>query len=191
VSGDHQVDLADRDDLRRTAAGDACAFERFVERHEASISRFLTNVLDDPAAAEDALQETFLAAWRAARRFRGESSVRTWVFAIARNAASRHYRRRDRVAEEATLDELGVLAGWGADDEAGVRRVADRQLVAIGFRGLGPEEREVLVLRDFEGFSGQECADMLGLSLPALKSRLHRARLRFVGNLRREMRYGA
>jgi RNA polymerase sigma-70 factor (ECF subfamily) len=130
-------------------------------------------------------------AWRAARSFRGESGVRTWVFAIARNAASRHYRRRDRVAEEVTLDELGVLAGWGAEEETGLRRVAGRQLVAIGFRGLGPEEREALLLRDVEGFSGQECADMLGLSLAALKSRIHRARLRFVSNLRREMRHGA
>ena len=139
--------------------------------------------------AEDALQETFLACWRSAGTFAGGDSARHWLLAIARNAARRLYRRkRGEPHEFVSLDELGREAGWGGgaadpplapDDRAAARETLEAALMT-----LSAEEREVLILRDLEGFSGEETASLLHLTLPAAKSRLHRARLRLAAALR-------
>jgi RNA polymerase sigma-70 factor (ECF subfamily) len=185
-------DLADEVSLLRQAgAGDHAAFERLVLRHEASVHRFVRTLTGDPSAAEDALQETFLAAWRGAAAFRGDASVRSWLFAIARHAVQRQFRRRAGAPppEDVTpLDELGLQAGWGASDpEADAIRRQRRDLVARALESLDAEDRRVLVLRDLEQLPGGEAAEVLGLTLPALKSRLHRARLRFAARLRQEV----
>lgn len=178
---------ADAEDLRRTAGGDREAFERFVDRHEAGVLRYVRNVVADPDRAEDALQDTFVAAWRGAAGFRGEGSARAWLLTIARNAVRRQGRRRAGEPERfVPLDSLALTAGWGqpAADDDPARRLETRELVERGFRGLDAADREILVLRDLEGFTNEEAARTLGLSVAAVKSRLHRARLRFTGNLR-------
>lgn len=185
----------DVDLIQRTAAGDREAFERLVERHQAAVYRFVRALGPDSASSEDALQETFLAAWRSAATFRGESSARTWLLTIARNAALRQSRRRagePDVDDVAPLDELAIAAGWGASDdpETAAIRGEERAAVARALDSLGLEERRVLVLRDLEQMTGDEAARILGLTLPALKSRLHRARLRFAAHLRREAAHG-
>jgi RNA polymerase sigma-70 factor, ECF subfamily len=166
-----------------------------VERHQAAVYRFVRTFASDAAACEDALQDTFLAAWRSAKTFRAESSVRTWLLAIARNTALRQYRRRagepDR-GDIVALDDLGVAAGWGSevDPEASAIRSEGRAAIARALAALDADDRRVLVLRDLEQMRGEEAASVLGVTLPALKSRLHRARLRFAAHLRRETAYG-
>ncbi len=174
--------------LARSAAGDRASFDRFVNGNQDAVYRYLLSIMGQAADAEDALQETFLAAWHNAAAFRGEGPPRAWLFAIARHAA--HRLRRRRVAEPeqlVSLDQLGLEAGWGAElaplpDSAEGRR----ELVRAALDRLRPEEREIVVLRDLEGFSGEETAALLGLSLAAMKTRLHRARLRFVADVRRD-----
>lgn len=83
------ADAEDAALLALSATGDGVAYERLVNRHQATIFRYLRAALGDVTAAEDALQETFLAAWRSADRYRGEASVRAWLLGIARNAARR------------------------------------------------------------------------------------------------------
>ena len=173
--------------LRRAAAGDAAAFETFLERHQAAAYRLIRAIAPTPADAEDALQETFLACWRSAGTFAGGGEARHWVLAIARNAARRLYRkRRGEPADFVSLDELGREAGWGSADPPVVRdaRAAAREAIEGALMTLGAEEREVLILRDLEGLSGEETARVLHLTLPAAKSRLHRARLRLAAALR-------
>ncbi len=172
--------------LRRTAAGDHGDFEALVERHEAAVLRFIQGISRDPGRIEDALQETFVAAWRGAGEFRGGESARGWLLGIARNVVSRQYRRRaGEPPEHVPLSDLGVEAGWGAEPTQLVaKRLEDRDLVERGFRGLSPEDQEILILRDLEEFTADQVAHTLGLSLAATKSRLHRARLRFMANLR-------
>jgi RNA polymerase sigma-70 factor (ECF subfamily) len=161
-----------------------------VLRHEQAIRRHARALSADSTQAEDIHQETFLAVWRKAAGFRGESdaSARAWLFTIARHAAWRHHRLRagePRAME--TLDslaELGAKAGFARIDPGFADRVANRDLVMKGFRALSPEDRALLQLRDGEGFSGPEVAAMLDLTLEAMKSRLHRARLRFVAALK-------
>lgn len=183
-------DSEDRDAalIRLAAGGDAGAFSEIVGRHEAAVFRFARALAANQGAAEDALQETFLAAWRGAESFRGESSVRSWLLTIARNAVHRQYRRRvDEPKEMESLSALGSAAGWGMDDEDPERialRQESRELLMRAFARLTAADREVLALRDGEQLSGEETAAALGLSVAAMKTRLHRARLRLAAGVK-------
>ena len=173
--------------IRRSAAGDRDAFDAFAGRHGAAVYRYALALCHDTSAADDALQETFLAAWRGAAGFRGEQGARAWVLTIARNAVSRRFRRRaGEPREMEPLDILGRAAGWG--DETNPESIALARervgLIETALDALDADDREVLVLRDLEELSGEEAARILGIGLPALKSRLHRARLRFVAHVR-------
>ena len=170
--------------LRAAAAGDCDAFETFVGRHQASVYRLARAMTADADEAEDVLQETFLAAWKSAGSFRGSGSARAWILTIARNAVRRSRRRRaGEPAHFEPVDELGLRAGWGGEEPL-LDTLARRDLLRRALDSLSPEDREVLVLRELEGLGGEEVAGMLGLSLAAMKSRLHRARLRLVAALK-------
>jgi RNA polymerase sigma-70 factor, ECF subfamily len=182
------ADLTDADLLRGTAGGDRAAFTAFVRRHEPAVLRYVTAITDDADRAADAQQETFIAAWRGAAEFRGTGSARAWLLRIARHRVYREFRLRSgQPRAHATLEVLAREAGWGDDSaERITNRIDAREQVRAGFQPLSVEDREILILRDLEEFSGEETAEMLGLSLAAQKSRLHRARLRFMAALKRE-----
>ena len=176
----------DAERLERAAAGDRRAFDRFVEDPAGAVLRYIRTRTGDVTVAEDALQETFIAAWRSAHTFRGDDSARAWLLAIARNAVHRQHRRPAGAPDAfESLEAAAVQAGWGRDpDEAWTDRIAAGQVVERGFDALSPDDREVLVLRDLEGFRNEEVAELLGLSVAAVKSRVHRARLRFMEHVR-------
>lgn len=170
--------------LDAAARGDRAAFHVFVDRYQAPLFRYLTALAGSEADAEDALQEAFVAAWKGADGFRGGPSARGWLFTIGRNALHRAHRRR--VGEPASfeaMEQLGARAGWGQEDDV-LEGLARKDLLARALDRLPAEDREILVLRELEGFSGEEAAQMLGLGLAAMKSRLHRARLKLVAALR-------
>lgn len=177
--------ISDRDLIARTAEGDRRAFELIIERHAAAVLRLAT-AASDPSTAEDAMQQTFLSVYQHAASFRGDASVRTWILTIARNTTHRlrGKTQREEPVEE-PLMELGVDAGWGSEDPEAIaiaaeRRGALRRAIAM----LSAEDQEVLLLRDLEGLRGAEAAEVLGVGERALKSRLHRARLRLAALLR-------
>lgn len=177
--------------LQRTARGERAAFDVFVERHQASVFRFARWSVGDPSAAEDVLQQTFLAAWRAAPQARVERGAQAWLLTIARHAAGKDRERRSEIRErEQDLETLGDLAGFGDErctPEAISIASEEREVVEDALTALTPEEREILVLRDIEALDGATTAEMLGLSLAAQKSRLHRARLRLAAELRKRL----
>ena len=187
----HAQPVEDASLAHRAAAGDRDAFAALVVRHQASVfrlARLLTSTADE---AEDVLQQTFLAAWTGIRGFRGDASVRTWLLTITRNAALslRSRSRRDPIQPTASesIADLGLRAGWGGpspEDLAIARQRHDR--LADAFGRLPAADREILTLRDLEGLSGEETALLLGLSVAAMKSRLHRARLALAAALREE-----
>ena len=182
----HGSATSDRDLIALAAEGDRRAFELLVERHAAAVLRLTTAVSGDPTAAEDALQQTFLNAYRSASGFRGDASVRTWLLSIARRAAYRVRPRidREKLVEEPLL-ELGVQAGWGSADPEAIAIAAERTgALRKALSTLSAEDQEVLILRDLEGLRGAEAAKLLGIGERALKSRLHRARLRLAVALR-------
>ncbi|MBK6694352.1 MAG: sigma-70 family RNA polymerase sigma factor [Myxococcales bacterium] len=160
------------------AAGDREAFGVVVRRHGPAVLRVAAHVTGSQAAAADVFQETFLAAFRAAGSYRG-AGLRAWLFTIARNAAYRSRRAQGREEQDASLMELGASAGWGdVSPEIAFERSERLDRVRRAFAMLSTEDREILALRDVEGLSGEDAATVTGLSLQAMKSRLHRARLR-------------
>ena len=177
--------ISDRDLITRVSEGDRRAFELLIERHAAAVLRLAT-ALSDPATAEDAMQQTFLNVYQNAARFRGDASVRTWLLTITRNTAFRLHgkTRREELVEE-PLMQLGLDAGWGSDDPEAIAIAAERKgALRKALSLLSAEDREVLILRDLEGLRGAEAAEVLGIGERALKSRLHRARLRLAVALR-------
>jgi RNA polymerase sigma-70 factor (ECF subfamily) len=186
VQGEGSLKLSDSELLRRTADGDHEAFTVFVDRHEGAMYRFLSARTGSSADSEDALQETFLAAFRGSGSYRGEGSARSWLFGIARNLSKRLYRKRVGEPDEMVpLEELGLQAGWGCPPwtDSFLESLERRDTLEKALQRLSPEEREILILRELEGFSGDETAAVLELSLSAMKSRLHRARLRLAAVL--------
>lgn len=176
----------DRELIARVANGDREAFARLVERHRDAVWRVVRVGSTDEARAEDALQETFLGVWRGASGYAGSASVRAWILGLARRQAARTYRRRvGEPLNHVELADLGAAAGWGTrTPEADAASREDLGRLRAALDALDPEDREVIVLRDLEQLTGPETARILELTLPALKSRLHRARLRLLATLR-------
>jgi len=177
----------DRALLARVAnTGCERSFAALFQRYAARIQRFARTLAPSNANADDIVQHTFVAAMKYAARYRGESTVKAWLFTIARNEAFRLRREAGRqVDSEPTLLELGVRAGWGSDtpETEAVRRQQVEALRAA-LAALPTESAEILVLRDLEGFSGADTAALLGISLAAQKSRLHRARLQLLARVK-------
>lgn len=173
--------------IAATARGEHAAFALLFERHARGVLAVARALA--PEHAEDVVQETFASALRAIGTYRpGEGGARSWLFAITRNAARRTHRRAREVStdpsDETSLLELGRAAGWGHDAEDALGRLEDAERIARAIASLAAEEREVVLLRDVERLEGEETAALLGLSLAAMKSRLHRARLRLMAALR-------
>jgi RNA polymerase sigma-70 factor (ECF subfamily) len=162
--------------------GDRRALERLLGEHQARVYRFGKKMCRDDEDAADVLQETLLAAVRTLPDFRGDSSVSTWLFTIARSFCMK--KRRTSKFAPASIESLDQQADQGttvADpDRSPEEEAAGRQLRAAldtAIDSLEPMYREVLVLRDVEGLPAAEVAEALGLSVDAVKSRLHRARM--------------
>lgn len=181
--------IRDEELMAATAAGDAEAFQTIVSRHQAAVFRFVTSIESDRGRAEDALQETFLSLWRHASSWRGDTPLRHWLLSIARHAVMRGHRKRagepDRME---SLDELGERAGWGSEDPEGLAEQSQKREILIrALRSLGSADQEIIVLRDLEGLTGAEAAALTGVTEGGQKARLHRARLRLAGALRKEL----
>jgi RNA polymerase sigma-70 factor (ECF subfamily) len=134
----------------------------------------------DPEDAKDVLQETLLAAARGLREFRGGSSLSTWLYTVARSFCIKK-RRTSKFAprEVLSLDEPGAVQSATSHEKGPEEAASERELAALldeAIAGLDPANREVLVLRDVEGLTAPEVAQVLGVSVDAVKSRLHRAR---------------
>lgn len=186
---------ADAELCRRAAGGDRQAMSALAKAFRGPLYRFARRLTHDDALAEDVLQETFLTALKKVGGWRGEGTCKGWLFAIARSQVLMARRRRsgepetfDDVDAGPELPQLGLEAGWGAamDPEALASRMEAHAQLEQALAALSEPEREVLALRDLEGLSGEETAQALGLSLPAMKSRLHRARLALVAQVKRE-----
>jgi RNA polymerase sigma-70 factor, ECF subfamily len=170
-------------------AGDLRAIEELIRRHQARLFSFVLRMCGNADDAQDALQETFLYMIRSIRKFRGESKFTTWLFRIAINVCLKRRRRGvfdPKPGQELSLDELlpasdtggrMELADWTENAERALLRNELFAQVESAIEQLPQGYKIVLLLRDVEGFSAEGTAEMLALSIPAVKSRLHRARL--------------
>jgi len=157
-------------------SGDADAFERLVRRHQVTVYRVSVRLLDNSADAEDAAQDAFLQAWRGLQRFRSGSTFSTWLYRIVTNRCLNFLRSRRRSAE--MLEDPPAPAETGPAQLSEVRAQLTALQVALG--GLTPEQRAAFVLRHLEGCSHEQIAQALDISVPAVKSRLHRARVQLL-----------
>ncbi|PYU54906.1 MAG: RNA polymerase subunit sigma-24 [Acidobacteria bacterium] len=179
-------------------AGDAAAFEELVNRYEDKIFRLERNITGNHEDAEDAMQDAFLKAYAHLQDFHGDSRFYTWLVRIAANEALMRLRKRrpNQVSLHEPIEGDNdlmprELEGWGPTPERKYAQTEIRSIVGELIDRLEPEYRIVFLLRDFEELSTQETAEALGISVPAVKSRLLRARLMLREKLHRHFRQGA
>ena len=173
--------------------GDARAFSELVRRYEGKIFRLAQHVTQNREDAEDVLQETFMKAYEHLDQFQGNSKFYTWIVRIAVNQALMKLRRRktDRsVSLDETIDTgedtvVREIAAWDEDPEDRYSREELGKILNTAVQSLDPPYRSVFQLRDIDELSTEETAEALGLSVPAVKSRLLRARLQLREKLTR------
>jgi RNA polymerase sigma-70 factor (ECF subfamily) len=167
----------DADMIRRAQKGERDAVRQLFGEHLATVQRFALRMCRDEDRARDVAQESLLTALKSLDSYRGDASFSTWLFTITRSHCGRARRRADRevVPEDETSSiDRAMSEAPAPDDQAAHSEVSD--VVERALASLDPDDREVVLLRDVEGMSTKDAAQVLGLSVAALKSRLHRAR---------------
>jgi RNA polymerase sigma-70 factor (ECF subfamily) len=169
--------------IRRSQQGDTEAFGVLYDRYERAVYRFAYHLLGNADEADDIKQDTFVKAYRTLPGFRGECSLLTWLIKIAGNLCRDRMKSRSRRGEiglvpelEATLYDKG---SYGVDPSIEAERNYTTQAVHRVLKGLPESQRELIVLRDLEGLSYQQIADVLECSVASVKLRLFRARRGF------------
>ncbi len=179
--------------VERAQGGDAGAFNELVGKYERKVFRLAKNITNNQEDAEDVLQETFLKAYSHIGGFQGNSKFYTWLVRIAVNEALMKLRKR-KSDKTVSLDEgvdtgeevmVREVAVWDDDPEQRYSQEEIRAILEKAVEGLRPSFRTVFVLRDIEELSTEETANLLDLSVPAVKSRLLRARLQLREKLTR------
>jgi RNA polymerase sigma-70 factor (ECF subfamily) len=177
-----------RDDLDLVHAaqdGDLSAFEELVERYDRQLFRIAKHITHNREDSQDAVQEAFLKAFQHIGDFRGDSQFSTWLIRITVNQALMKL-RKGRTAKEVSLDDdfqadrdvfPREVVDWAPNPEEHYRRSELRNILVKAFEELRPILRSVFVLRDIEGLSTDKTAEVLELSVTAVKARLFRARL--------------
>ncbi|MFO0599762.1 MAG: sigma-70 family RNA polymerase sigma factor [Myxococcaceae bacterium] len=172
--------------VRAARGGDVASFESLVERHRNRVFGLALRMLNSEDDAAEVVQDAFLSAWRKLDDFRGDSPFGGWVARIAANAALMRLRHRkvtgavETPLDEPAFNERGSLLDAVSefkDAEAEAMDSELRRAIEQATSRLGDEYREVFVLKDLEGLSYEEIAEITGDSVAAIKSRLHRARL--------------
>ncbi len=178
-------------------SGDVAAFEELVNRYERKIFRLTMNITGNREDAEDAMQDAFLKSYSHLKTFQGDSRFYTWLVRIAANEAL--MRLRKRRPNQFSLDEPVAgdedlmpreLRDWGPGPEQRFAQVEMREILSSVIEELEPVYRMVFVLRDIEDLSTEDTASALNISVPAVKSRLLRARLKLRHKLDRYFKQG-
>ena len=171
--------------VQAAKGGDLEAFSQLVKRYDRNIFRIAQHITHNEEDAQDVVQEAFLKAYTNLEQFQGNSKFYTWLVRIAVNEALMKLRRR-RADKTVSIDEdvetedgsmPREVADWSPNPEQLFGQSELGDILKKTIQGLSPGFRTVFVLRDVEGLSTEETAEMLGLSVPAVKSRLLRARL--------------
>jgi RNA polymerase sigma-70 factor (ECF subfamily) len=172
----------DEELVRKSKEDDERAFGELISRYESKVYSLALKMVRNPEDAEDVLQDTFLRAYRGIKSFQGASTFSTWIYRITANSALMRLRKKQLPTvsiEDADERETPVnIADWTPGP---VEQLLNRELQQVmdeAIEALPPEFRQVFVLRDIEEMSNAEVADVLDLSVAAVKSRLHRARLK-------------
>ncbi len=184
--------LPDEELVRAAQVGETRAFDELVNRYREKVYRLSYKILRHEDDAAEALQDAFLSAFRGLKNFKAESTFSTWLYRIATNAALMKYRKR-RVghvsfeqsqsgAEEA---EGLQIPDWSTQPVEDLLTAEMREVMEEALDRLPEDLKQVFLLRDVEGLSNADVAESLGLSVAAVKSRLHRARIQLRDRINR------
>ena len=179
--------------VNRAREGDVQAFEQLVKQYDRQVFRIAQHITQNREDAEDVVQDAFLKAYEKLEQFQGNSKFYTWLVRIAVNEALMKLRRRKTsktvsIDEDVETEEGSMpreVADWGPNPEQLYGQSELGDILQKTIQGLPQSFRTVFVLRDIEGMSTEEAAEMLNLSVPAVKSRLLRARLQLRERLNR------
>jgi RNA polymerase sigma-70 factor (ECF subfamily) len=183
-----QAPLDEQEIQTRLRAGDKAACTQCVEQYAPGVYRLALRMLGDEAEAEDVMQEAFLNAFKAIDNFEWRSGLQTWLYRITHNAVLMRKRKRQPLfVALAASGEIGAedepvavpeqLFDWCCLPDADFATAEARSQIEEAVAAMPPNLREVFVLRDMEGLSGEETAAVLDITLANVKVRLHRARL--------------
>jgi RNA polymerase sigma-70 factor (ECF subfamily) len=186
------ADLSDDQLVSRARAHDVAAFEELIGRHEEKIYRLAMRFVRNETDAAEILQETFLSAWRNLDGFEGKSQFASWLYRVAVNAALmllRSQKRHPQVAvDDVTPETLGEAArdaspglgagtDWSRRPDEQFQSEELRHQIQVAVDQLPESQRSVFLMRDVDGLSTEETAELLDVTIPTVKTRLHRARL--------------
>ena len=178
----------------RVKAGEYEAFEAIFRRYVAKVYRQVFKLIGNDAEAEEVVQEVFLAIYQKIKTFRGDSSFSTWLYRLTMNVALTRLRKRKR-SKEVYLDDylprfqedghhrVRPVVNWGDELHLRLEKKELERLIRQALDQLPPVDKTVIVMSDLEGLPNREIGEGLGLSIPAVKARLHRARLFLRGRL--------
>jgi RNA polymerase sigma-70 factor, ECF subfamily len=177
-------------------AGDTHAFEELVNRYERKIFRLGMNITQNKEDAEDVMQDAFLKSYQNLNRFQGDSRFYTWLVRIAVNEALMKLRKRrpNQVSLDEPITDDGLdsvfreIEDWGPSPEKKFAQIELNEILSNVIGELDPIFRVAFLLRDVEGLSTEETAQILGISVAAVKSRLLRARLKLRQKLNKYFR---
>jgi len=194
MATDHRIEEKESELIRQVKAGDHQAFEILFARYVSRVYGQAIKLMRNPEEAEEVVQEVFLTVYTKVGTFRGKAAFSTWLYRLTANAAITRLRKRKR-RSEVPLDDylprfqedghhlIRPVADWSDELQ---KRIADKELrreIQAALDELPPVDKAVVVLSDMEGLPNREIAKILGLTVPAVKARLHRARLFLRGKL--------
>lgn len=191
---DPQVSEKDIDQIlvERVQRGDKAAFELLVSKYQRKIVRLISRLVRDPAEVEDVAQEAFIKAYRAIPQFRGESAFYTWLYRIAVNSAKNYLASQGRRAPTSTDADAEEAETFGEADalrdintpESVLMSKQIARTVNAAMAGLPEELRTAISLREIEGLSYEEIAEMMDCPIGTVRSRIFRAREAIAAKLR-------
>jgi RNA polymerase sigma-70 factor (ECF subfamily) len=176
--------MTDEDLVRSAQAGESPAFDELVRRYTNVVYRILYKILRHEEDSQDALQDTFVSAYRALPRFRQDARFSTWIYRIATNAALMKARARrtnlvslDHPSDDSEVGAVWDLPDWSATPDEEILSDETRRVMEDAIQALPPEQRAAFVLHDVQDLSSAETAEAMGITVSAVNSRLHRARV--------------
>lgn len=168
-----RVDLSDQDLMAKIASGDRLAMQQIYNQHSQAVTHFVKNWLSDPFEASDIMHETMMEIWRSANKFAGRSSVKTWIFSIARNKAI----DRNRKAARTVLQDIDVdIIDDTPNPEHITQSFQDAKRVRACIEQLSPAHRSVIHLAFFEDLGYREIADIENVPVGTVKTRIMHAK---------------
>lgn len=180
--------------IEQAKLGNRKSLEELVKKYESTVYNFSFKICRDKNRAENTMQETFLSMIKNIKQFKGDSKLSTWLYTVVSNHCLMLARTESKHAytsfedKDASIDEK-KFTDWNAAPDKVTEDKELKNLLDDSIEKLQPDYRVVFLLRDVEGFSTEETAKMCNLSIPAVKSRLHRARAFLRKELNKKFNY--